>query len=376
MSAPLGSLADVLPSALAVLGLPGQTDRLQLHTRLGEVRQLAVLLVDGLGYHLLPAAAAAGPTLADVLAGTLGTLDELACEFPSTTPTSLVTLGTGALPGAHGVLGFTVNVPGTDRVLTHITWRDDPDPAQWQPVPTLFRRAVSAGMRVTVVSRPDFAGSGLTEASYGGAPYVGAARSELLADQLLAQLRAGTQLVYGYHPSLDTASHLHGIDSREWRRAAASVDRLIARLVDGLPPGAALLVTADHGALDVPVAGRFDIGADARLSAGVRVVAGEPRVRYLHTVPGATSDVLAAWREVLGPAATVVTRDEAVGAGWFGEVPGPHLPRIGDVVAVCHGTTVVLATGHEPEAVAKLVAFHGSTTAAETAIPLIGVAAR
>ncbi|MDT4943295.1 MAG: hypothetical protein QOH14_28 [Pseudonocardiales bacterium] len=376
MSAPLGSLADVLPSALAVLGMPGETDRLRLRARLGDVRQLAVLLVDGLGYHLLPAAAAAAPTLADVLAGSLGTLDELACHFPSTTPTSLVTLGTGALPGAHGVLGFTVNVPGTDRVLTHITWRDDPDPVRWQPVPTLFRRAVAAGMRVAVVSRPDFAGSGLTEACYGGAPYVGAARSELLAEQLLAQLRAGTQLVYGYHPSLDTASHLHGIDSRKWRRAAASVDRLIARVVDGLPPGAALLVTADHGALDVPVAGRFDIGADARLSSGLRVVAGEPRVRYLHTVPGATADVVAAWRAVLGPAATVVTREEAVGAGWFGEVPAPHLQRIGDVVVVCHGTTVVLATGHEPEAVAKLVAFHGSTTAAETAIPLIGIAAR
>ena len=31
--------------------------------------------------------------------------------------------------------------------------------------------------------------------------------------------------------------------------------------------------------------------ADPRLAEGVAVMAGEPRVRYLHTLPGATVDV-------------------------------------------------------------------------------------
>jgi hypothetical protein len=366
-----GHLAQVLPSALSVLGMRGVSDGLCLAARLGDVRRIAVLLVDGLGYRLLPAAADTAPTIADVLGGRLGSLDELACAFPSTTPTSLVTFGTGALSGAHGVLGFTVNVPGTDRVLSHITWRDDPDPATWQPVPTLFARAAAADLRVAVVSRPEFAGSGLTEAAYGDAPYVGAARADQLADRMITQLRAGPGLVYGYHPTLDTVSHLHGIDSRQWRRAARSVDRLITRLVDGLPADAALLVTADHGALDVPAEGRADVGTDPRLSAGLRLVAGEPRVRYLHTVPGASADVLAAWRAVLGSAASVVPREEAVASGWFGPVPEEHLARIGDVVVVCHDRTVVLATGYEPDIVATLVAYHGSTTPVETAIPLI-----
>lgn len=367
-----GGLADVLPSALSLLDVPGTTDLLGLRARLGDVRRIAVLLVDGLGYHLLPAAAAAGAdTLADVLAGRAGMLSELACAFPSTTPTSLVTLGTGTLPGQHGVLGFTVNVPGTQRVLTHIDWRDDPDPSDWQPVPTLFQRAAAAGVRTAAVARPEFAGSGLTEAAYRGSHYVGAARSEELAETMLAELRLGPGLVYGYHPTLDTISHLHGIDSPQWRRAARSADRLITRLVEGLPNDAALLVTADHGALDVPAAGRFDLGTDPRLAAGVRVVAGEPRVRYLHTVPDATPDVISTWREVLGDAALVVSRAQAVAGGWFGPVASEHLQRIGDVVVVCHGDAVVLASGHEPEAVSRLVAFHGSTTPVETAIPLI-----
>ena len=369
-----GSLVDVLPSVLAVLGMPGVEDRVGLSARIGDVRQVAVLLVDGLGYHLLAAAAQQAPVFRDVIAGTGGTagaLDELSCGFPSTTPPSLVTLGTGVLPGAHGILGFTVNVPGTDRVLTHIMWRDDPPPAQWQPVPTLFARAQAAGIGCAVISRPEFAGSGLTVSAYDGARYVGASRSQELAAAVVAELRAGTRLVYGYHPSLDTVAHLHGIDSSQWRRAARSVGRLIERIVEGLPAGTALVVTADHGALDVPAGSRYDAGTDARLRAGVRVIAGEPRARYLHTVAGAGGDVMAAWHEVLGSAAQVVTREEAIEAGWFGPVPAGHRARIGDVVVVCQGDAVVLASGYEPEAVAKLVAFHGGMTPAETAIPLI-----
>lgn len=375
MTAP-AHLVDVLPSALALLGLPGVEDRLGLGERVGEVSGVAVLLVDGLGHRLLPAAAPQAPLLADALAGRVGSLDELACGFPSTTPTSLVSLGTGALPGEHGILGFTLAVPGTDRVLTHIDWRDDPDPRQWQPVPSLFDRAARAGISTAVVTRGAFAGSGLTVAAYGSARIVAAERPDDLAVRMLAELHAGTELVYGYHSALDTAAHVHGIDSPQWRAAAAAVDQLITRLAESLPAGAALIVTADHGGFDVPAEGRFDVGTDPRLSDGVRVLAGEPRVRYVHVREGALPDVLAAWREVLGEAAHVMTRDEAVATGWFGPVHPAHLPRIGDIVAVCREHAVVMATGYEPDAVHALVGFHGGLTPEETAIPLLVLTGR
>jgi hypothetical protein len=372
-SHPVGQLSDVLSSACALLGVPGTADRLNLGSRLGAVDRIVVLLVDGLGHHLLPAAAPHAPTLAAALAGQFGTLDELTCAFPSTTPTSLVTLGTGVAPGEHGILGFTLNVPGTDRVLTHIAWTGDPPVPVWQPVPTLLARAEKAGVRVSLVSRPEFEGSGLTEAAYGTPHYVGAGKSEELAEQIVAEIGVGPGLVYGYHPTLDMIAHLKGIASPEWAQAAAGVDRLITRIAEGLPTGAALLVTADHGALDVPASSRIDLDADPRLAAGVRVVAGEPRVRYLHTPPGATADVLAAWRSVLGDRADVLSRAEAVESGLFGAVRKEHLARIGDVVVICRDDTVVLASAHEPEMVSKLIAFHGSLTPAETAIPLLTV---
>ncbi|MGS2619149.1 alkaline phosphatase family protein [Micromonospora sp. LZ34] len=367
-----GSLADVLPSALAVLGVPGATDPLGLAGALAGVRRIAVLLVDGLGWYQIPTAAPYAPTLAG-LAATVGR--PLTSGFPSTTPTSLVTLGTGAAPGAHGVLGFTVRVPGSDRVLNHIEWAGDPAPLRWQPVRTQLERARAAGVAVTVVSRPEFGGSGLTVAANRGGDYRGAAGVDALAREMLAALAAGDgpTLVSGYHPDLDRHGHLTGVDSVPWRHAATEVDALLARLVEGLPADGALLLTADHGQLDVPAGHRFDLDTDPRLRAGVRVVAGEPRVRYLHVAPGATADVVSAWSAVLGDAARVRTREEAVAAGWFGPVPAEHLGRIGDVVVVCNDTYAVMATRSEKPLASRLVAYHGADTAAEMTIPLLVV---
>jgi hypothetical protein len=366
---PERSLAGVLPGVLAVLGVPGSHDALGLRERLDGIRRAVVLLVDGLGYHLLPLAAAAAPTLAEVLAGRLGTLTELAAPFPSTTPVSLATLCTGERPGAHGILGFTVKVPGTRRVLNHVTWAGDPEPGRWQPVPTQFTRAARAGVPVCAVARPEFAGSGLTEAVYRGAQYLGSP-DESLADRIIEAL-AEHRLVYGYYPALDTTAHVSGIASAEWAAAVSDVDRLLARLVDRLPGDAALLVTADHGMLDVPADHRFDLADDARLRGGVSVMAGEPRVRYLHTAPGAAPDVLAAWRDVLGPAARVLSRDEAVDGGYFGPVPQEHRARIGDVVVICQDRYVVLDSRRERNSVCRLVAYHGSDSAVERGVPLI-----
>ncbi|MEU6076898.1 nucleotide pyrophosphatase/phosphodiesterase family protein [Micromonospora sp. NPDC047074] len=367
-----GSLADILPSALAVLGVPGAADPLGLGVALAGVRRVAVLLVDGLGWHQIPTAAPYAPTLAG-LAAAAGR--PLTSGFPSTTPTSLVTLGTGAAPGAHGVLGFTVRVPGTDRVLNHIEWAADPQPLRWQPVRTQLERARAAGVAVTVVSRPEFGGSGLTVAANRGGDYRGAAGVDALAGRMLAALAAGPgpTLVSGYHPDLDRHGHLSGVDSVPWRIAAAELDGLLARLVDGLPSDAALLVTADHGQLDVPAGHRIDLDTDPRLRAGIQVVAGEPRVRYLHVTPGALDDVVAAWSAVLGDAARVRTREEVVAAGWFGPVAEEHLLRVGDVVVVCNATYAVTASRSEPPVVSRLVAYHGADTAAEMTIPLLVV---
>jgi hypothetical protein len=364
-----GSLADLMPSVSAVLGVPGAADVLGLAQHLDGVDRVAVLLVDGLGAYQLPVAAPHAPVLADLAAGGGGHAATLTAGFPSTTPVSLVTIGTGALPGVHGVLGFTTRRPD-GRVLNHIQWDDNPDPRSWQPVPTCFETAVAAGVPVTLVNKPEFEGSGLTVAAHRGAVFRGASNGAEVASGMLAALSA-PGLVYGYHPDLDHFGHQDGVDSDSWRKAAAGVDALLDQLVHGLPPRSALLVVADHGQLNVPPDGRVDMAGIPSLSAGVVGVAGEPRVRYLYPAPGAVDDVVAAWREVFGVSAWVLTREEAIDRGWYGPVPAEHLGRIGEVVVVCRERAVALAGGWEPAPAGRLVAYHGSVTAAEMTVPLL-----
>ncbi|UMB67955.1 alkaline phosphatase family protein [Mycobacterium paraterrae] len=364
------SICDVLPAAAALLGAAHQTDAFGLSEYAGDVRRVVVVLVDGMGLQLLPELADGAPLLASVLAGETGRLDELVCTFPSTTPTSLASLGTGVPPGQHGLLGFTVNVPGTDRVLNHIFWRDDPPAARWQPVPTWFERLRPAGFDARAVLPAPFIGSGLTESAYRGAQFCPTSYDDDYADAVIQQVSDATGLVYAYTSALDTAAHLFGVGSTEWHAAATYVDSLLARVLDALPPDAALLVTADHGGVNVAADARVDLDADPRLSAGVRVVAGEPRVRYLHTEPGAAPDVIAAWTELLAGRAEIYSRDNAVAAGFFGPVRPEHLARIGDVVVICHDIAV-LAGRREPPEVAQLVGMHGGATPVEMAIPLI-----
>jgi hypothetical protein len=369
----LGSLSDVVPGVLRALGVPGASDPMGLAASLTGAASVAVLLLDGLGYHGLRLAAPYAPTLASIMSGALWgtTVRTITSGFPSTTPTSLTSLGTGAAPGPHGVLGFNVNVPGTDQVLTHIAWSDEPDPLRWQPLATQFTLAAAAGIATHVVSRPEYAGTGLTTAAFRGGRYFDAPDLHALADGILAGLAQRRSIVYGYHPDIDGAGHLFGLGSRQWLATVAAVDRMLTRLIDRLPLDAALVITADHGQINVPEDRRFDLDADRRLRDGVRLVAGEARVRYLHALPGATDDVVAAWRGVLGDAAWVVRREEAVAQGWFGPVPEEHLQRIGDVVAACHEDYVVLATRTDPEKVANMIGFHGSATEPEMRIPLL-----
>jgi hypothetical protein len=366
------SLADVLPGAATALGVPIErgilpADPLDLTEQLAGARRVMVLLIDGLGADLLRAHADLAPTLA----GLAGPVGDLSAPCPSTTPVSLATLGTGLPPGSHGILGFVTDIPGENRLLNHVQWRDDPDPDVWQAQRTVFEQAQAAGVPTTAVGPYAYAGSGLTRAVYRGATYTGAVSHGDLSALALGALAASPRaLVYGYVPELDLTGHVRGVDSPSWRAQLTLIDRLVEQLVAGLPEDAALLVTADHGMLDVPAGTRFDIDAEPALADGVRAVAGEPRARYVHAEAGAQDDVLAGWRAVLGDRAWVASRDEAAASGVFGPVDDALAARIGDVVALARGSWALVTPEREPGP-SRLAAYHGSLTATELAIPLL-----
>lgn len=367
----LGTLGDLLPAAASsAAGTPlgsAAGDPLGLGAALRGARRVAVLLIDGLGERQLRAHADAAPVLS-ALSAPIGTLS---APCPSTTPVSLTTMGTALPPGSHGILGFATDVPGADRTLTHTQWRDDPDPRDWQRRGTVFEQAAAAGVPTRAVGPGLFAGSGLTNAAYRGATYTASfSPGDLVAVLHQSMTAAPATLTYGYYADLDLTGHLRGVDSAGWRNQLGIVDRMIEQLLDGLPDDGALIVTADHGMVDVTASAKIDADAIPELRAGVRSLAGEPRARYVYAVEGAADDVLAQWRGVIGERAWVVSREEAIEAGVFGAVDADLAARIGDIVALARGDFAVVATLRE-RLPSMLIGLHGSLSDAELAVPVL-----
>jgi hypothetical protein len=360
------SLADVLPSAARALGLrvPGWPEEPPL--LFPESPAYVLFLVDGLGADLLAAHAHAAPYLASLLrpesVGTAG--------VPSTTATSLTSLGTAMVPGAHGVVGFTSRVPGSDRLLNALFWDKDVDPLQWQPHPTGFQILTAAGVQVTTVNKREFRTSGLTLAAHRGGDWVNADRVGERVAGAVAAAQTRPSLTYLYDGDLDWTGHRYGVASAQWLQQLAIIDAEAEQLRDALPAHARLLVVADHGMVDSDGGHRIDVDQDPAFREGVVLLGGEARFRHVYCAAGAVADVLSCWGELLGEAALVLSRDEAIARGWFGAVATPVLPRLGDVVAVASADWGMFSSVDFPYET-RLVGLHGSLTPVEMRIPLL-----
>jgi hypothetical protein len=364
-------LAAVLPAVAGSLGVPqyAACDGLAM----APARRAVVVLVDGLGYELIRRRGGHAPFLRSLLPAAY----RLTAGFPSTTATSMGTFGTGLPPGAHGLLGYEVLVPGEDRLVNELSWEDGPDPLTWQPQQTIFEAASSHGVAVTRVGPAFFDGSGLTRAALRGGRFAAADSLAKRVDVSLAAVRADRRaLVYLYWGDLDKVGHVHGCQSWEWGDELEAIDAELSRLVRSVPSDTAVYITADHGMVDAPHALRIDLAHDAELAAGIRHVGGEARALQLYCEAGAADDVVQTWRARVGERAWIRTRDEAVTQGWFGPVAAGNLARIGDVVVAMRDNFAIVDSRRARPQLLALVGLHGSLTPEESAVPLFHVAAR
>jgi len=358
------ALDALATSVLASLGVPGEANPL----RLPRAERVCLLLVDGLGWELLRAHQAAAQFLNELALN----VAPLTAGFPSTTATSLGTLGTGRPPGQHGLLGYQVAVPGSGTLLNALHWDTKiADPRRWQPMPTIFDRAAAAGVRCSRIGPGALRKSGLSAAALRGAEYLAADTLGALVSRAVASLADdGPALTMVYYGDLDSTGHALGCLSDAWQFQLAHVDKLAEQLAGALPAGTTLHITADHGMTDVPAADRIDVDVTAGLRDGVALLGGEARARHVYCQPGAADDVLATWRDVLGDRACVVAREQAIADGWFGPVAGYAVARIGDVVASACGHWGMVASAAEPRESA-MVGLHGSLTTSDQLVPFL-----
>jgi hypothetical protein len=358
---PARSLTGVAGDLLAALaGADGS---------LRPARSVVLIVVDGLGAIQLRAHAGH----ARHLTAGLGKKDVAYSVFPTTTAAALTSTLTGLEPGEHGLVGYRVLDRERDILVNQLSgWESDGiDPLVWQPAPTVFERAVAAGHGAFAVGFAGYAHSGFTRATLRGATFVAAkapAERVAVAYQLAAE-NPGS-LVYCYLPEVDKAGHKHGVDSAEWIAALEEIDGALSAVP---PRQVGVLVTADHGMIDVPAHRHVVLGdGDARLE-GVRHFGGEPRMLHVYLDPDADAEAaVQRWRVASEGDADVFSRAEAIAKGLFGARVTPDaLSRIGDLVVIARGNKAFYDGTAEDQRAQGMVGQHGALSPEERQVPYI-----
>ena len=328
--------------------------------------QVVLLVLDGLGWLQLQERGHLAPELTALRGGPITTV------APSTTACALTSLVVGAPPAAHGVVGYRVAVEGPTgpEVMNVLKWRTASGDARPFVDPYSFQALEPfGGHPVPVVSKAAFVGTGFTEAHQHGARQVGWYESSALAVDVRSQVESGERFIYAYYDGVDRTAHIYGFDAH-YDAELTAVDRIVADVLDVLPPETALVVTADHGQVDV---GSNLVELDAEVMSLTSLVSGEPRFRWLHTPTGSPAEVEAladACRDRYGDRAWIATYDEIERDGWLGGPVKPEVrPRLGDVAVVPFEPIAVMEPGDAAES--RLVCRHGSLTEAEMFVPLL-----
>ncbi|HVL03425.1 MAG TPA: alkaline phosphatase family protein, partial [Acidimicrobiales bacterium] len=316
-----------------------------------DAAQVVLLVIDGLGWDQLSTRQRLAPTLAGMQGGAISTV------APSTTATALSSLALGCPPGEHGVVGYRINVGGD--VLNVLRWQTPGGDARDVIRPDEIQgRPAFGGRHPAVVTRAEFSGSGFTAAHMSDVRFHGWRVTSTMVTAIGRLLRAGESFVYAYYDGVDKVAHEFGL-GEHYDAELVATDRLVDDVASVLPSGAVLVVTSDHGQVQV---GDAVVPVHDDVMANVELLSGEGRFRWLHARPGRTGDVLDAARARHGAQAWVRTRDEVIADEWFGpKVSDAAASRFGDVVLAAHAA--VAFADPADTGPYRLQSRHGSLTA-------------
>ena len=371
-------LANALASIGGAPNVPCSPGVSAIVDLIGPADHVVVVMVDGLGLNVVDEEHGADFLAAHVAA-------ELTTVFPSSTPTVLTSYATGLWPSSHGVPSWHLYLDEIDDIATiiHYTRRgDDKDlgslgltPEQAYPAPTTTARMAwpSFGIVPEEILETPYA-----TYSRGHSPGYGYKGLEDAAGAVLKRLgeSRGPTFTHLYIPHVDAASHEYGIGHDVTKQAIAAVDGLLSQIAALLPPNAAIVVSSDHGLLDMDAAAH-EIEPDDDL------------VGYLEHEPWGTAPSVMLqvredrsaefeprFRDRFGDDFYLLTADEVLDLELMG--PGPVSPvtkrRIGNYLALSTGAPAIYYNYPQTgEDVPPKVANHGGLTPDEMMVPLIVV---
>jgi hypothetical protein len=344
--------------------------------RLASAQHIVLLVIDGLGFEFLQSCPA-GHVLRQHLKRSMTTV------FPPTTATAITTFLTGLAPRQHGLTGWFTYFKELGAVVTVLPFTTRLGSVQ------LERLGVSAHMlfgHVPVfnsMARTSFsvapsriAHSEFNRSHTGNAelrPYNSLPEFFWTIESVVKQTK-GQSFTYAYWPEFDHLSHLNGVNSEAVKHHLAELDAGIDGLLHEISGTDTLLVvTADHGFVDIPPDQIVRVSDHPELRDALRVpLCGEPRTAYAYVSPARSRSFVDYVQSELSGSASCVESEVLIERGFFG--PGTDHPRlrdrIGDFALLMRDGYAIQDTlpGEEPPA---LIGMHGGSSSAELEVPLI-----
>jgi len=344
--------------------------------QLAETPNVVLLVVDGLGYDYL-LRRGHGSVLHQHL------LDRITSVAPPTTATAITTFLTGLAPQQHGLTGWFTWFRELGSVLAVLPFKPR---CSREPLGRSNIRAEELFAHVPVFDRlpvqsyslcPDWiAHSDFNRAHLGKAKLLPYKDLDDCLEQIGQAVRAhdGQKYIYAYWPGFDRLAHEQGVDSdatsRHFRELDAGFERLLGALAGS---GTTVIVTADHGFVDIPAEQTVSLDAHPVLKACLSIpLCGEQRLCYAYVRHGARERFEYYVEQHLSHAIELHRSETLLQRNLFG-LGDPHpelLSRIGDYILVMRAGYVMQdpIPGEKPP---RMVGFHGGLSEQEMYVPLI-----
>jgi predicted AlkP superfamily pyrophosphatase or phosphodiesterase len=349
-------------------------------TRGEDYQSVILLLIDGFGWRFLDKYKDRYPFLKRFFEA--GVVSKLTSQFPSTTAAHMTTLCANQTVGEHGIYEWFMYEPLLERVVAPLLYtlagdkKGGPlalEPALFFPEGQLFKELKRHNIRCTVFQQEMIAHSIYSKWMFDGAERI-VYKSWPQALRLLKEHWRLPGFFYLYFGEFDTEAHHHGTSSPE---VAQALDRcfieLEAALMSGLlPESTALIVTADHGMIDINPATTIYLnqkfpGLEHKLKKGadghVLSPAGSCRDYFLHVQPSHLEEVLSELKVGLQEVAWVTLTSDLIEQGFFGPkgVSDRCKERMGDIAMIAKGSNSIW--WYEKDRFEqKLHAMHGGLT--------------
>lgn len=382
-SAERANFVDLARTLASIAGVPDMPSHDEIAGHIGAPEHLVFVLADGMGAHFIEEQAAGSWLREHVVM-------ELQAVFPSTTAVALTSLATGEWMGRHAVTGWDTRLAelGGAATLLPFLRRSDQQPLsecgitpeEAFPAPPLLGHASRSVASIVPVAIENSVYSGY---SSGGTPRSGyrslAEAVELVVDRV--EEAAGPTYTYVYTPLVDALAHDLGVAHPEVRDGVAAIDELVRRLAAefaDLGTDARIVVSADHGHLDVPPERRHPLRAsDPLLGMLDGPPSGDVRVLYFHLLEGRHYRFRELFEERFGERFVLLDADDAERLQLFGpdELTEECRHRVGDMVAISLGRDVMRYSRPENDgagnAFMRQIGQHSGLSPEEMLIPLI-----